>query len=431
MLGSAQVVNILCGVVRSKLIAIWLGPAGFGLNSILNNGATLISSTTQLSIRDSAVRDVAIQNDKDSLALKCAVIRRCSLILGLIGAIAIVLLSPLLSIFSFSGSTDHWPSFALLAPFVFSMAYASGEYAILQGCSELKLMAKLNAIAVIAALIVSIPLLYFYRIDAIVAVLNISGISLALCLFARRLKFSTAIKSMSLRKVWENSRGFLKLGLSMSISVSFMAAAQYILTSYINSADGEAALGIYQSGHTLMSNYIGIIFSTLALEYYPRLTRFISRRRTCRTIIGHELGLIVNIVTPVAVIFIFTSRYIIQILYSSDFEAVLPYVNLAMVGCIFRGVALCYTYRILASGDARTYLIVEFISTVVGLTLNIAFYHFWSYTGLGFAFILWYGIYAAMNIIVCRRRYETNISSNQILKITAAIALTLFAVYLR
>lgn len=56
MLGSAQGVNIVCSVLRNKLMAIWIGAAGVGLNSILVNATALISNATQLNIRDSAVQ---------------------------------------------------------------------------------------------------------------------------------------------------------------------------------------------------------------------------------------------------------------------------------------------------------------------------------------------------------------------------------------
>ena len=83
MLGSAQAVNIACSVIRTKLIAVWLGPVGVGLNTILVNGSTLVSTATQLNIRDSAVRDLSVPAAPGRMALKTAVVRRWALILAL------------------------------------------------------------------------------------------------------------------------------------------------------------------------------------------------------------------------------------------------------------------------------------------------------------------------------------------------------------
>ncbi|WP_282041261.1 hypothetical protein [Halomonas alimentaria] len=37
VIGSAQAVNILISIIRMKLLAVWLGPAGVGLLGIYNN----------------------------------------------------------------------------------------------------------------------------------------------------------------------------------------------------------------------------------------------------------------------------------------------------------------------------------------------------------------------------------------------------------
>lgn len=62
--GSVQVVTILCSVIRTKLVALWIGPAGVGLITLYNSTVDLISNTTQLNLRQSAVRDISTEADK-------------------------------------------------------------------------------------------------------------------------------------------------------------------------------------------------------------------------------------------------------------------------------------------------------------------------------------------------------------------------------
>ncbi len=49
--GGMQVFTILCGIVRTKLVAIWLGTSGVGLFAIYTSALTLVSSLTQLNLR--------------------------------------------------------------------------------------------------------------------------------------------------------------------------------------------------------------------------------------------------------------------------------------------------------------------------------------------------------------------------------------------
>lgn len=46
-----QAVGIICSVVRTKLIALWIGATGVGLFAIFNSMVDLMSSITQLNMR--------------------------------------------------------------------------------------------------------------------------------------------------------------------------------------------------------------------------------------------------------------------------------------------------------------------------------------------------------------------------------------------
>lgn len=430
MLGSAQAVNIVCSVIRTKLIAVWLGPVGIGLNTILVNGSTLVSTATQLNIRDSAVRDLSLPDTPARRALRAAVVRRWALLLGLLGAAAMIILSPLLSASAYSGSLAYSLHFAALAPAVFFSSYSAGEFAILQAGQRLSAIARANVEAGIAATLISLPLLYFFRMQAIVAVINIYALAVAVCVHFRRQQ-PVAVGRLDRRTLWREGRGFLGLGLSIAVSVLLTALMNYILAAYINSRGGEAALGIYQSGNTLVNSYVGIIFSAIAVEYYPRLTRFTSRQSAARTVMAHEISLVIRLVTPVAVIFVLLSDFIVRLLYSSSFDGVVPFVTLAIVGALYRGISLCYAYRILAAGDSRAYILTETVSVIVGLALSITAYTQWSYTGLGLAYTVWYAFYALLTACVCRRRYGIILPRRLITQTAIATAAIIAAITLK
>lgn len=431
MLGTAQAAGIFCSVVRTKLVAIWLDRAGVGLNAIFSNGSNLISTATQLNIRDSAVRDVSAAVTDGERELKNAVIRRWSLILGVVGALLMIAVSPLLSISSFGGSLAYTGYFAALAPFVFFSACSAGEFAIMQGMGQLRSLARANIAAAVSGTLVAVPLFYFFRLDAIVAVIDLYALAGYVSAYIWRERPRSSGVRLDRKTLWANGRGFLTLGLSMSFSLLLTVLMQYILAAYINIVGGESALGIYQSGYTLVNSYIGVIFSAIALEYYPRLVRFINAPRLCRTVVSHEMAVIVTIIAPVAVLFICASDFIVTLLYSSKFAAVLPMVSLAIIGAVFRGVSLCFAYRILAAGDSKAYIFTESMSVIVGLALNITCYHYWSYTGLGVAYILWYAFYAALTAMVCRRRYGLKTPGVQLCNIAFAVAVTVLAIVLK
>ncbi|MGN1265602.1 MAG: hypothetical protein ACI4UL_07275 [Muribaculaceae bacterium] len=49
--GGVQMVNIVCSIVRTKLVSLWLGPAGVGLFGLWNAALDMINTGSNLGIR--------------------------------------------------------------------------------------------------------------------------------------------------------------------------------------------------------------------------------------------------------------------------------------------------------------------------------------------------------------------------------------------
>eukprot|EP01136_Pigoraptor_vietnamica_P025080 Opistho-1_new@78688 len=60
--GGVQVFNILITVVRSKFIAVFLGPVGIGINALLTSSIGIIGSMTNFGLGTSAVKNIAVAN---------------------------------------------------------------------------------------------------------------------------------------------------------------------------------------------------------------------------------------------------------------------------------------------------------------------------------------------------------------------------------
>lgn len=163
LFGGVQTLNILVGMVRNKLVAMILGPDGMGLISLFNSTLKLMSDSTNFGISISAVKNISEYFDKSDeikLADTVKLVRSWSLLAGLLGMLLCILLSPLLSKFTFSWN-GHTLHFILLSPIVFMMAISSGELAILKGIRKLKNLAFISIYNVLGALITSVPLTIF------------------------------------------------------------------------------------------------------------------------------------------------------------------------------------------------------------------------------------------------------------------------------
>ena len=70
-----QLVTIGCGIVRTKLVALWLGSMGVGLFGLFNTAIDAITTLTQLGIRQSPVRNIASAGEGGTLRRVVAAVR--------------------------------------------------------------------------------------------------------------------------------------------------------------------------------------------------------------------------------------------------------------------------------------------------------------------------------------------------------------------
>ena len=162
--------NILVGLIRNKLVAMILGPAGMGLISLFNSTINLLSNSTNLGISMSAVKNISEIYDSGKEEELCRIIRMIRswcLLTALLGMLVCIVLSPLLSEWTF-GWGNHTLHFVLLSPVVAIMAITGGEMAILKGTRQLRPLASVSIYNVLFALFTSVPLYYFFGEAAIV-----------------------------------------------------------------------------------------------------------------------------------------------------------------------------------------------------------------------------------------------------------------------
>lgn len=209
----------------------------------------------------------------------------------------------------------------------------------------------------------------------------------------------------TLRELWRSGLPMLRLGGYMTVAAVVTEATNYVFIAYLSQTGGTDTVGIYQSGYTVMMRYIGMIFTALGVEYYPRLAACCANPARQQVFIRHETMLLMLVLAPVLAVFIPFIPLIVKILYSDEFLDAVPYIIATAPGVVLRGYAWCISFLMLARGDGRTYVTTEIISSLIGLTLNIAGYRLGGLLGLGISFTLWYAVYAVMMSIVNVRIY--------------------------
>ena len=60
LLGGSSMINVVLGIVRTKILAVQFGPALFGVMGLYESLTTMISGVASLGLGQSAVRDASL-----------------------------------------------------------------------------------------------------------------------------------------------------------------------------------------------------------------------------------------------------------------------------------------------------------------------------------------------------------------------------------
>lgn len=432
--GGVQVFNILISIVSSKVVALLLGPIGMGIVSLLNSTIGMVGGFTEFGLRISAVKNVATaaeSNDQDLLGKTVKVFRLLVWFTGSLGLIITLILAPQLSDLAF-GNRAYSVSFMLLSIILLFTQVNTGQSVILQGLRKIHYLAKASVLGSLIGLIISLPLYYFLREKGIVpALILISFSTLILSrYYARKVHIPKANVTKSF--IINESKSMLKMGFIISISSLINIASTYLIRIYISKQGSVAEVGLFTAGFAIISTYVGMIFTAMSTDYYPRLAGISNDNIKCKKAINEQAEVAILLLAPILVIFLVFIKIGILLLYSQEFLGVVDMVLWAALGIFFKALGWAIAYIFLAKSASKAYFINEVIANLYMLIINIIGYQYYGLTGLGFSFLVGYIIYFIQIYYVSRKLYDFKIDYSlcKIFIIHFALALICFiAVY--
>ncbi|MFD1316847.1 O-antigen translocase [Namhaeicola litoreus] len=405
--GGVQIFNVLISIIKSKLIAVLVGPAGIGILGLFNTSLNLIGAATNFGLKQSAVRNVALAHesaDKKKVSEIISIFRKIVWATGVFGSLTTIILSGYLSQFVF-GNKDYQMAFIWLSISLLFNQLTAGQYVLLQGLRKLKLLAKANLIGAAISLIFTIPLYYYYRIDAIVPSIVISSIIIFLVAFF----FGNSLKiekvAVSRDQIVVEGKDMLQMGIALSFSGLVSIGNTFLIKAFINNQGGVSDVGLYTAGFAIITTYVGVIFTAMSTDYYPRLSGVSEDNKKSSLLINHQAEISLILLSPILVTFIVFIHYAIIVLYSSKFVEMDTMLEWAALGMYFKAASWCIAYILLAKGESKLFFINELIANIYGFCLNILGYHFYGLEGLGFGFFIGYIIYLFHMFILANRKY--------------------------
>lgn len=408
LFGGVQVFSILIGIIRSKFVAVLLGPAGIGIYGLLSSTTGLIAGLTNFGLGTSAVKDISAAHstgNEERVSTIVAVFRRWVWVTGLLGALATLVLSPWLSQITF-GNREYTTAFILISITLLLNQISSGQGVLLRGMRQIRYLAKAAMFGSLLGLVVDIPLFYIYGVKGIVpAIIAASIASLLLTWFyARKIKIKPI--TVSKEKTIAEGEGMLKMGFMISLSGLISLGASYIVRIFISNTGGVAQVGLYNAGFAIINTYVGMIFTAMSTDYYPRLAEVAHSNVLSRQAINQQAEIAILILAPIITVFLVYINWVVILLYSTKFIPVNDMILWAALGTLFKAASWPIGFLFLAKGDSKLFFWSELGSNIYLLLFNVLGYKYYGLAGLGVSYLLCFIMLLIQVNIVAKIKYE-------------------------
>ncbi|MFN3952771.1 MAG: O-antigen translocase [Thermaurantimonas sp.] len=411
--GGVQVFQIIIGIIRTKFVAVLLGPAGMGIAGLLDSTTGLIAQLSNLGLRTSAVKDISVaygSDDQKRTAKIAAVINRLVWFTGLLGALITLVLAPLLSQLTFGNREYTWAFMWLSVTLLFNQL-SVGKSILLQGTRQIRYLARAGVIGSLMGLFVTVPFYYFLGIRGIVPgmiLMSIFGYIVYLY-FANKVQIMPV--TVSVREILNEGRNMIQLGFLISLNGLITMGVSYAVRIYISRTGGVEDVGLFNAGFAMINTYVGLLFSAMGTDYYPRLSSVASDNERSRNVINQQAEIALLILSPLIMTFLVFINWAVIMLYSYRFLPISDMMLYAALGMFFKAASWAIAFIFLAQGANKLFFWSELATNLYTLALNVLGYHFLGLTGLGISFLVAYGLYLTQVFWIARVRYSFRFTS--------------------
>jgi enterobacterial common antigen flippase len=405
LVGGAQALNILIGMVRTKVMAMLLGPAGMGLFGLYGSIADLAQSIGGMGVSSSGVRQIAEavgSNDLVRIARTVTVLRRVSFLLGVVGTVLLIALSHPVSLLTF-GSDRYAAAVSLLSIAVFFRLVSVGQGAVIQGMRRISDLAKMGVLGAAFGTVTSISLVYFLREKGIVPSLIVVAVLTLMCSWWYSRKIPLPSPSMNASQIGQEAAALLKLGFAFMTSALMMMGSAYAVRIIVFHKIGFEATGLYQSAWTLGGLYVGMILQAMAADFYPRLAASARDNIACNRLVNEQATVGLLLAGPGIIATLTFAPIVLTLFYSSKFAGAIDVLRWICVGVALRVITWPMGFIIVAKGEQGFFFWSELAWTVVNIGLTWIFVGSFGVSGAGIAFFGSYVFHGLLIYSIVRR----------------------------
>ena len=396
IVGGASLINVVLGLVRMKVAALILGPAGVGLIGLFQNIIATGSTVAGMGVGGAANRQIASSRSEHGDEGE-AVVRRAvfwaTIILAVAGAALMwVARKPIAKLAL--GDEGLSAAVGWLAIGVALTVALNSQNGLLAGLRRIGDIARVNLISGLLATAATLCALYWLGSDAIlffVLAFPLAGF-LTGAWFVSRLPKLAAVRTppSALSAQW---RTLAVLGFAMMLGALINTLGPLAVRGLIKAELGLIELGHFQAAWTISMTYLVTILYAMGADYHPRLSAAIKDRETANRMVNEQIEVVLLLAGPILLIILGGAPWILHMIYSSEFRDAAAILRWQIIGDLLKIAGWPMGFVPLAAGDGRMFVAIELFAMTIFVALTWILLPLVGIEASGLAFLGMYAVY--------------------------------------
>jgi len=407
IIGGASFINIVIGVLRTKVLAVLLGPAGVGLASLYTGLMGTASTVATMGLGPVGTRQIAEACSKDD-ARAILVARRAlfwgTMFLACAGGLVVWSLRSFLAVHAL-GSASYSSAVGWLSIGVALSVAGASQGALIQGMRRIGDIARLNVFGSAISTALGIGMLWRWGKAGLVAYILVGPLASFVLghVYVSRLP-KPRKETVTLPELSREWKMLLRLGLAMVGAGLVGSLTQLWIRIDVARVLGAQSLGQYQAAWTISMQYVSFVLGAMGTDYYPRLTGIIHDPKATRNLVNEQTEIATLLSAPVFIAMMAVTPWVIHLLYAASFTPAIEILRWQVLGDVLKVVSWPLGFVILAAGDGKTYFWLESVTALIPGVLITGLVPVMGLKITGISYLAMYVFYLPLVYVLARRR---------------------------
>jgi len=389
----AVVVKLLVGLFLNKILAVYVGPAGYAVIGQFQNAVTMITGFASGAINNGVVKYTAEYSYDEAKQVRVwQTASRIAISCSIAFAVLIAISHKHLAIL-FLKDPEYGSIFLWFACFLLFFVLNALLLAILNGKKDVQryVLANISGSLVMAAVT-----------GALAKGMGLYGALLALSINQSLAFFATLFLCRKadwfrLHNIWGrfDSVAFRKLSgfaLMALTSAAVVPLSQMLIRNKLGQELGWDAAGYWQGIWKISEMYLMVVTTTLSVYYLPRISE-ITNGAELRHEIVQGYRIIIPITALVAVVIYLLREWLVQLLFTKAFAPMSELFVLQLIGDVVKIASWLLGYVLVGKAFVKVYMITEVFFTLLFVVLSYVLIPMYGVKGVTSGYLITYVTY--------------------------------------